>query len=167
MTTKLIMRYHSVSASLKSYQCLLTDYSQQNKQHKYVVRKPGLGLQLGHMPKEGSRFPLLFMEHNYENGWRAATLLIRESCMLKLVDTLSDKPDWWLKVRDPDITNKWKQEALAMDWKLYREYADFTPAMADAVSLKNSYHHDLYSDAYIHSVSASCERKQTCMKKRA
>lgn len=76
------------------------------------------------------------MEDNYENGWRAATLLIRESCMLKLVDTLSDKSDWWLKVRDPKIANKWKEEALAMDWKLYRQYADFTPAMADAVSWK-------------------------------
>ncbi|CAJ0552092.1 Ff.00g060710.m01.CDS01 [Fusarium sp. VM40] len=116
----------------------------ENKQHKYVVRKPGLGLQLGHMPKEGSRFPLLFMEHNYENGWRAATLLIRESCMLKLVDTLSDKPDWWLKVRDSDIANKWKQEALAMDWKLYREYADFTPAMADACISELRKKADLY-----------------------
>ncbi|KAM0486638.1 hypothetical protein ACHAP7_002441 [Fusarium lateritium] len=121
-----------------------TQTHRENKEKTFVVRKPGLGLRLGHMPKKENRFPLLFMEDNYENGWRAATLLIRESCMLKLMDTLSDKPDWWLKVRDDEIANKWKEEALAMDWKLYREYADFTPAMADACISELRKKADLY-----------------------
>ncbi|KAF5250811.1 hypothetical protein FANTH_4083 [Fusarium anthophilum] len=98
----------------------------------FITRKPGLGLPLGHMPDQEDRFPLLFMEDNYSNGWRAATLLIRESCMLKLINELSDKPQWWRKVKDEAISSKWKKEALEMDWTSYRKHADFTSAMADA-----------------------------------
>lgn len=79
------------------------------------MRKPGLELPLGYMPEPKHRFPLLFIEDNYEEGWRAATLTIRESYMLKLVDKLSDKPEWGRKVRDHDIASKWKQEALEID----------------------------------------------------
>jgi uncharacterized cysteine cluster protein YcgN (CxxCxxCC family) len=61
-------------------------------------------------------------------------LLIRESCMLKLINELSDKPEWWRKVRDDEISSKWKKEALEMDWTSYRKHADFTSVMADAVS---------------------------------
>ncbi|KAI8273005.1 hypothetical protein K4K60_011447 [Colletotrichum sp. SAR11_57] len=68
-------------------------------------------------------------------GWRAATLLIRECCMIKFINVLSDKPEWWRKVQDDEIAGKWKKEALAMDWTLYLKHADFTPAMADAAVL--------------------------------
>lgn len=54
--------------------------------------------------------------------------------MLKLMEELTNKPEWWLKVRDPKISSKWKAEALAMDWEAYRTYADFTDGMAEAVS---------------------------------
>lgn len=66
--------------------------------------------------------------------WAAATLLIREVCMLMLMEELTNKPNWWDKVRDPEIAAKWKKEALEVDWAAVRNYADFTPAMADAVS---------------------------------
>lgn len=69
-----------------------------------------------------------------DRDWAAATLLIREVCMLRVVEDLTNKPEWWRKVRDPDVAARWKAEALAMDWPAYREHADFTPAMADAVS---------------------------------
>lgn len=85
------------------------------------------------MPGKNDRFPLLFINDSYGDGWRAATLLIRECCMLRLIDELSDKPEWRRKVQDDAIAKKWKEEALAMDWKKYLEHADFTPAMADAV----------------------------------
>ena len=65
--------------------------------------------------------------------WAAATLLIREVCMLKLVNDLTDKPEWWRKIHDPEIVARWKAEALAMTWQDYRDYADFTPDMVDAV----------------------------------
>ncbi|PNY19946.1 Uncharacterized protein TCAP_07436 [Tolypocladium capitatum] len=94
------------------------------------LKRPGFGLPLGFLPDVDDRFPVLMGDHDHD--WAAATLLIREVCMLKVVEDLTNKPEWWLKVRDPDIAAKWKAEALAMDWPAYREHADFTPAMADA-----------------------------------
>ncbi|KAH7142168.1 hypothetical protein EDB81DRAFT_723437 [Dactylonectria macrodidyma] len=131
------LEYNTFSCSdlvllMKRARFLYSGGSSDQVSQEFVVPKPGLGFPLGHMPKKGERFPLLFMEDNYENGWRAATLLIRESCMLKLINELSDKPEWWRKVRDDEIASRWKKEALAMDWTSYRNYADFTPAMADA-----------------------------------
>jgi hypothetical protein len=56
--------------------------------------------------------------------------------MLKLVEELTNKPDWWTKVRNPEITQRWKEEALRDNpWANYVNHADFTPAMADAVSI--------------------------------
>lgn len=88
------------------------------------------------MPLDGHRFPVLIGVHNYD--WKAATLLIREVCMFKFIEELTNKAQWWEKVFDPRIADKWKQEALQMNWEEYRTFADFTPAMADAVS--NSIH---------------------------
>ncbi|KAL3962851.1 WD40 repeat 2 [Purpureocillium lilacinum] len=105
------------------------------------LARPGFGLPLDWLPAKG-RFPILMsppkpsVYGGWDNGdgqeWSAATLLIREACMLKLVDDLTDKPEWWRKIRDPEIVAKWKAEALAMDWQAYRQYADFTPNMVDA-----------------------------------
>ncbi|KAF5586257.1 duf1665 domain-containing protein [Fusarium pseudocircinatum] len=98
-----------------------------------IVRKPGFGLPLDHMPDEKDRFPILFPD-DIDDGWNAVVLLIRECCMLKFIDELSDKPRWWEKINDSEITSKWKKEALAVDWKSYLKYADFTSAMADAIT---------------------------------
>ncbi|KAK7455694.1 hypothetical protein Landi51_02897 [Colletotrichum acutatum] len=73
------------------------------------------------------RFPVLFL-----GEWEAVTLLVRECCMLRVVNELSDKPQWWHKVKDDTIAAKWKLEALTIDWSSYIENAHFTPSMADA-----------------------------------
>lgn len=99
------------------------------------LKIPGLGLPLRYMPPSDQRFPVLIGAEGYD--WKAATLLIREVCMLKFVEEITNKAQWWEKVFNPQIAEKWKQEALEMNWKEYRDYADFTPAMADAVSLNH------------------------------
>ena len=53
--------------------------------------------------------------------------------MLRFVDEITNKPEWWTKVRNPVIANKWKAEALSLDWRAYHKWAKFTEAMADAV----------------------------------
>lgn len=95
-----------------------------------LLQLPGFGLPLGVMPDK--HFPVFVTTE--EKTWTAVTLLIREVCMLKLVEELTNKPEWWIKVRNPEIAQRWKQEALQVNWEDYREHADFTPAMADAVS---------------------------------
>ncbi|KAM0472563.1 hypothetical protein ACHAPX_008720 [Trichoderma viride] len=105
------------------------EMNDRNKELSHL-KVPGLGLPLRYMPPRDQRFPVLIGAEGYD--WKAATLLIREVCMLKFVEEITNKAQWWEKVFDAQIAEKWKQEALQMNWKEYRNYADFTPAMADA-----------------------------------
>ncbi|KAM0321537.1 hypothetical protein ACHAQA_010027 [Verticillium albo-atrum] len=59
------------------------------------------------------------MNDSWGGGWKAPTLLIRECCMMKVINELSDKPEWWRKVKEDTIANRWKKEALVMDWAAY------------------------------------------------
>ncbi|WZH43236.1 uncharacterized protein QYS62_004238 [Fusarium acuminatum] len=52
--------------------------------------------------------------------------------MLKVIEELTNKPEWWRKVNDPDIVAKWVKEAMAMPWAEYRPNGDFTQLMANA-----------------------------------
>lgn len=100
------------------------------------IRLPGYGLGLRQRYESGEEekgeFPVLVDDE--EDGWKAATLLIREYCMLKVLENLTNKPEWWKKVFDAEIAARWKAEMLSMDWEQYHKNADFTPSMADAVS---------------------------------
>ncbi|CAI6085409.1 unnamed protein product [Clonostachys chloroleuca] len=91
------------------------------------LKVPGFGLPLSRLPVNAERFPILVGDEDLD--WKANTLLIREACMLELMETLTNKPEWWVKVFDSKITTKWKTEALGMDWGQYLEHADFTPNM--------------------------------------
>ncbi|VUC20371.1 unnamed protein product [Clonostachys rosea] len=93
------------------------------------LKVPGFGLPLNHLLESTERFPVLVGDRDLD--WLANTLLIREACMLELMETLTNKPEWWVKVFDSEITSKWKMEALGMDWGQYLEHADFTPNMVD------------------------------------
>lgn len=99
------------------------------------LKLPGFGLPLGYMPDTGKCFPTIMgnIHGHGSKDWAADTLTIREICMLKAVEQLTNIPDWWIKVYDESITQKWRQEAVDMDWTLYREHADFTPTMSLAV----------------------------------
>ncbi|KAF7543063.1 hypothetical protein G7046_g10066 [Stylonectria norvegica] len=88
---------------------------------------PGFGMPLDHMPAD--HFPVLFGDRTFT--WTAATLLIREVCMLKFVEDITNKPEWWIKVHDAEISANWKKEALEMPWTTFRKHADFTEKMAD------------------------------------
>lgn len=120
---------------LWSYKILTEPYMAPISAPRASLKRPGSGLPLHYLPPSKKHFPIFMGDE--ERDWSAATLLIREVCMLKMIDQLTDKPEWWLKVRDPDITAKWKAEALEMDWAAYRQHGDFTTAMADAVCTEN------------------------------
>ncbi|KAF5682043.1 duf1665 domain-containing protein [Fusarium circinatum] len=129
-TLALLVKHAKFAYCGQSSKSLEQSYTEDN----LIVRKPGFGLPLDHMPDEKNRFPILFPD-NTDDGWNAVVLLIREFCMLKFIDELSDKPRWWEKINDHEIATKWKKEALAINWKSYLQYADFTSAMADAADL--------------------------------
>lgn len=85
-------------------------------------------------------FPVL----SESDGWRAATLLRREVCMLRVIESLTNKPEWWRKVHDSAIAEKWKKEMLEMDWPSLMEFGDFTSEMADAVVAELRKKADIY-----------------------
>lgn len=66
--------------------------------------------------------------------WKATTLLIREVCMLKFMEDITNKPEWWRKVYDPNIAARWKHEVLSLNWVEYRKHGDFSKNMAEMVS---------------------------------
>lgn len=53
--------------------------------------------------------------------------------MLRFMEDITNKPEWWRKVRDPVISAKWKKEVQTLDWEAYRSHGDFTRNMAEAV----------------------------------
>ncbi|KAK4103558.1 hypothetical protein N658DRAFT_505238 [Parathielavia hyrcaniae] len=69
-------------------------------------------------PPDGQR--LSFQSWEYPKGTHyncigatSEMLLVREVAMMLVMDRLSDKPDWNVKVFDDEIAEKWKAEALA------------------------------------------------------
>ncbi|QUC17481.1 uncharacterized protein UV8b_01722 [Ustilaginoidea virens] len=101
---------------------------------------PGCGLPVHHLPSR--HFPVLM--GLAETDFKALTLTIREICLMRAVEEITNKPDWWVKVKQPDVADKWRLEALAMDWAAYHRFADFTPAMADACIAELKHKADLY-----------------------
>jgi hypothetical protein len=47
------------------------------------------------------------------SGAKSAMILVREVAMMLVMDRLTDKPNWHVKVFDDEIAEKWKAEALA------------------------------------------------------
>ncbi|KAK8932291.1 hypothetical protein VCV18_000825 [Metarhizium anisopliae] len=94
-----------------------------------AIRLPGYGLPLNYLPPRKERFPVLMGDRNKD--WKATTLLIREVCMLKFMEDITNKPEWWRKVCDPNIAARWKQEVLSLNWAEYRKHGDFTKNMAE------------------------------------
>ncbi|KAM0269429.1 hypothetical protein ACHAQH_009744 [Verticillium albo-atrum] len=49
------------------------------------------------------------------NDWNAHILTVRERAMMRLMDAVTDKQNWQVKIFDDDITSKWFAEATAID----------------------------------------------------
>ncbi|KAK5654209.1 hypothetical protein OQA88_7384 [Cercophora sp. LCS_1] len=59
-------------------------------------------------------------------GANSELLPVREVAMMMVMDALTDKPDWHIKVFDDEIVGKWRQEALAWhNEELYRRIQTF------------------------------------------
>ncbi|RDB17189.1 hypothetical protein Hypma_001699 [Hypsizygus marmoreus] len=76
---------------------------------------PGFGLPLNYIP------PGLFSNALVADDVSLPLTTLREFTMLRLMNQLTDKPDWHQKVFDDTITAKWKSEALATRRRLISE----------------------------------------------
>ncbi|KAL6800419.1 hypothetical protein J3E68DRAFT_448661 [Trichoderma sp. SZMC 28012] len=95
-----------------------------------TIRLPGYGYPLDKMPLNGySCFPVIATSEGI--SWTTKPLFIKELCILKAVEEITNKPGWWDHVRDTRITEGWKKEMLALEWSDYLNHATFTLPMAE------------------------------------
>lgn len=62
--------------------------------------------------READRHYPMGIHHNYF-GADSTMIAVREGAMMLVMDRLTDKPNWHIKVFDDEIATKWKAEALA------------------------------------------------------
>lgn len=84
---------------------------------------PGLGLPLRDYPqRHGHFYPM--GAHGNCHGSDSELLPVREVAMMNIMDRLTDKDNWHLKVFDPEIVEKWRKEASEIpDDELWRQAA--------------------------------------------
>ncbi|KAF4472606.1 hypothetical protein FALBO_493 [Fusarium albosuccineum] len=97
--------------------------------HPGVGQYPGLGLDLRyHDQNEGRDRGDIFPIGIHPNCFGADSdmLLIREVAMMIIMDRLTDKPDWHVKVFDDNVAAKWTEEALAIPVEsLYTDIVEY------------------------------------------
>lgn len=78
------------------------------------------------------------IHHNCDAA-QSDMLLVREVAMMLIMDRLTDKQNWHVKVFDDDITEKWKTEALAWpEDDLWNRIANLSPYMHEEWQPKRS-----------------------------
>ncbi|KAK1226404.1 hypothetical protein PQX77_010615 [Marasmius sp. AFHP31] len=99
-----------------------------------VTELPGFGLPVNAMPQDTYEMfnpKSKDLKHgrlcfpNPITTWAAPNITIGEKNMLAVMNEITDKPEWEVKVFDDAIVSKWKEEALS------RESMDFSEKMFD------------------------------------
>jgi hypothetical protein len=89
------------------------------------TKYPGLGLDIRHDDSNDRDVIYPIGIHFNCYGSESEMLLVREVAMMMVMESITDKPDWHVKVFDPEIANKWKAEALALPVDaMYKEIAE-------------------------------------------
>ncbi|RFU32360.1 hypothetical protein B7463_g3969, partial [Scytalidium lignicola] len=83
---------------------------------------PGFNLPVDYIPQEHTEgsgrnlFSTALSSSDLEGRWSSLNLnTLRELTMIRMMDNITDKPEWDSKVFDNAITTKWKEEALGND----------------------------------------------------
>lgn len=74
------------------------------------LRLPGFGLPVRYELDLGCRYGHGALDVSFER------MTVRELSMLRVMEALTDKPNWSKKVFDSTITDKWRKEALQIPW---------------------------------------------------
>ncbi|KAJ5390862.1 uncharacterized protein N7496_001930 [Penicillium cataractarum] len=102
-----------------------------NKDSRFIL--PGYGRPLDYAPVEKniygvesrSMFPSALDDRDIENGYTELPIQsLREIEMVRVMEDLTDIPEWWIKIQDPGFVEDWEKMALNGD-------ADITPNMAN------------------------------------
>ncbi|OJZ90147.1 hypothetical protein ASPFODRAFT_58780 [Aspergillus luchuensis CBS 106.47] len=95
------------------------------------IKLPGFNLPLNWQPKETELFPNALDYGDINDGYVGHLSTQREITMMQVMNTISEKPEWWRKteaekVFDEGITSRWRTEVLASG-------QDVTPQMMDYI----------------------------------
>ncbi|QRD82220.1 hypothetical protein F9C07_2277506 [Aspergillus flavus] len=95
------------------------------------LQLPGYNLPLNYRPDGGqplrrTLFPNALDYGDIEGGWVDRINVHREILMMRVMNTITDKPDWDKKVFDEAITSKWREE-------IAQSGQDVTPKMMDYI----------------------------------
>ena len=71
------------------------------------TKLPGFGLPVNYRPND--YFP------NAVQDWSGTILTVREQNMMAIMDDITDKPTWDIKIFDDSVVQTWRQEALATE----------------------------------------------------
>ncbi|KAF9891939.1 hypothetical protein FE257_002902 [Aspergillus nanangensis] len=97
------------------------------RQEKFPLELPGFNLPLNHKPPQhGILFPNALDYADLDSGAACRINIFREIVMMRVMNTITDKPEWDRKVFDKEIVAKWTDEISALK-------ADITPKMIDWV----------------------------------
>lgn len=78
---------------------------------------PGLGFDLRYHSQEYNDVIYPLGIHTNCHGSDSDMLLVREVAMMIVMEKLTDKPDWHLKVNDREIAARWRSEMMALPAK--------------------------------------------------
>lgn len=122
-------------------------------------RYPGLGLPLREYSSSTYKFPFFPIgAHGSCCGSQSLPLPVREVAMMSVMEALTDKPDWHIKVNDDSIISKWRAEALAMPnmhwWQLACS-TEHQPWLTDGEHVKIP--EDIMSGSSFDCVSLICQ----------
>ena len=98
------------------------------------TKLPSFGLPVNYRPDK--HFP------NAIQDWAGSILTLRELDMMAIMNDITDKPNWDIKVFDDSVVQKWRQEALA------NEYVDVSEKMLDWVRTKYLQEITLYRNVH-------------------
>ncbi|KAL4904320.1 hypothetical protein BDW74DRAFT_29391 [Aspergillus multicolor] len=76
---------------------------------------PGLTLPVHYMPEYYDlehKFSHALDPEDVENGYCGCTFTLGELTMMRIMETITDKPDWTTKIDNDEITSKWEREIL-------------------------------------------------------
>ncbi|KAI8719939.1 hypothetical protein NCS52_00776200 [Fusarium sp. LHS14.1] len=119
---RLIVKSHAIT--------LFRDHTQDASAAK--KKYPGLGLDIRHDDSidRDVIYPVGIHFNCY--GSESEMLLVREVAMMMVMESITDKPDWHIKVFDEGIASRWKAEALALPVDaMYKEIAEDRIAWPD------------------------------------
>ncbi|KAK3991074.1 hypothetical protein QBC44DRAFT_57751 [Cladorrhinum sp. PSN332] len=91
-------------------------------------RYPGWRLDLRLYNRNHRTVPALYPLGIHDNcaGGNSHVILLRELSMMLVMDRLSDKPDWHIKIFDDEIVDRWRKEALEWPnedlWKRFEHF---------------------------------------------